>query len=216
MKITAELNGVKLEKNIPTGWDQVTFEQFLKLATAQNDIQKISIFTGLDEQTLRIAKIKNLNAIISCLAFLSTTPAVDKIPETILGYKMPKNLELEEIGRYEDLKLELAKIKEGDVESVKVYATMCAIYAVDPYDYQKAEILSHYFLTAPCEEVMAVGNFTLMKLIGLNNPSLLAPLKRPSLMKRLRLGIRAWLSRLAFTARYYSWKRKLHLTEKSF
>jgi len=216
MKVTIKLNGVKVEKEIPTGWDQVTFSQFLKLAKCENEAQKISLFTGIDEELLQKAKINNLSSIISCLSFLNTPLTLNNIPKTILGYKMPKNIEIEEVGKYEDLKLESAKIKPDDIESVEVYAMFCAIYACDPYDFKKAEGLKEYFMQAPCEEVMAIGNFTLMKLIGLSSPGLSDSLKPPSPLKNLKLVMSVWLNRLAFTVRYYSWKRKLHLTGKNF
>jgi hypothetical protein len=216
MKVTIKLNGVKVEKEIPTSWSEVTFLQFLKLAKCENEAQKIALFTGLDEALLQKATINNLGSIISCLSFLNTPLTLHILPKTILGHKMPKNLEIETVGQYEDLKLEAAKIKPDQVDTVEAYTMFCAIYATNPYDYKQAEILKDYFLQAPCEEVMAIGNFTLMKLIGLNSPGLHDSQKRPSLVRNWKLATSAWLNRLAFTVRYYSWKRKLRLTERNF
>lgn len=215
MKITMTLNGVKIQKDIPTSWNDVTFKNFLQLAKCQSITEKLSLFTGIESSTLLKAKINNLDSVIKILSFTEQSPEVDRIPETIEGYKMPKNLELNEIGRFEDLKLEAAKIKADDPDSVEVYAMFCAIYALEEYDYDKAKELKDVFVNAPCEEVMAVGNFTLVKLIGLNNPGLLKTPKPTSRLRSWRLVIKGWLSRLAFTARYYSWKRKLRLIESS-
>lgn len=215
MRISMTMNGVKIQKEIPTSWKDVSFKNFLQLAKCQSITDKLSLFTGIESSTLLKAKINNLDSIIKILSFTEQSPQVDQIPETIQGHKMPKNLELEEIGRFEDLKLEAAKIKADDPDSVDVYAMFCAIYALEEYDYDKAKELKDVFLNAPCEEVMAVGNFTLVKLIGLNNPGLLRTPKPTSRLRSWRLAIKGWLSRLAFTARYYSWKRKLRLTESS-
>lgn len=216
MKITMTLNGVKVHKEIPTSWQGVTFEQFIKLAKCQTITEKLSIFTGIDVETLNKAKINNLYQIISLLAFTDTKPEVSKLPETIQGYRIPADLEPEEIGRFEDMKLEAAKINPDDVETVSAYAMFCAIYAVEPYDYNEAQKLKDVFMKAPCEEVVAIGNFTLLKLIGLNNPGLVKLPKQNSLMRKWRLAMSGWLSRLAFTVRYYSWRKKLRSIEKSF
>jgi len=215
MKINAILNGVKVEKEIPTGWDQVTFGQALKLMKCQTDTQVLSVFTEIDEETLKKATIKNLYKVINAIGFTKIPPSVDKIPDQIRSYEMPKNIEIDEIGRYEDLKLEAAKIQKDDIDSIQAYAMFCAIYATTPYDYKQAERLKDYFMQAPCEEVMAIGNFTVMKLIELNSPGLLDSPRLPSLLRNWKLAISAWLTRLAFTVRYYSWKRKLRLTEKN-
>lgn len=216
MKITITLNGVKVEKELPTGWGGVTFEQFIQLAKCQTVTDKLSVFTSIDTETLSKAKINNLYQIISLLSFTETKPEVSKLPESIVGYKMPANLELEEVGRFEDMKLEAAKINQDDLETVSVYAMFCAIYATDPYDYKEAVKLKDVFMKAPCEEVVAIGNFTLLKLIGLSNHGLLAHPNQTSLLRKLKLAMSGWLSRLAFTVRYYSWRRKLRSIEKSF
>ena len=73
MKITLELNGVKLEKDIPISWKEVTFKQFLQLLKCNDDMVKIiSIFTEIEEETLRKAKIYNLDILINLLSFLKT------------------------------------------------------------------------------------------------------------------------------------------------
>lgn len=216
MKITMTMNGITVHKEIPTSWGGVTFEEFIELAKCQTVTDKLSVFTGIDVETLKKAKINNLYQIIGLLSFTETKPEVSKIPEAIAGYRMPSNIETDEIGRFEDLKLEAAKINQEDLESVSAYAMFCAIYATDPYDYKEAEKLKDVFMKAPCEEVVAIGNFTLLKLIELNNPGLLKPQSQSSLLKKWRLVMRGWLSRLAFTVRYYSWRRKLRLIEKSF
>jgi hypothetical protein len=140
---------------------------------------------------------------------------LSKIPDKVLGYKIPKNLELETIGQFEDLKLQAKSIKDNSKESLAAYTRMCAIYCVNPYDWSEAEKLAPYFMDAPCGEVLAVGNFTLMKLMPLSESGLKRLLKPNSIPKKLKLAMIVWINRLAFTVRFYLWKRKLRLTEKS-
>lgn len=217
MKITIELNKVKVTKDIPISWEEVTFRQFLDLAEAGNDRAKIlSVFTGIEPNTLRKARITNFDKINTLLGFVERNDiSIDRIPQKILGYKIPKNLELETIGQFEDLKLQAKSIKDNSKESLSAYTRMCAIYCVSPYDWSEAERIAPYFMEAPCGEVLAVGNFTLMKLMPLSKSGLKNLLKPTSIRKKLKLAMIAYINRLAFTIRYYTWKRKLRLTEKS-
>jgi hypothetical protein len=213
MKIQIELQGVKVEKEIPTKWKEVTFGQFLKLAEAGDDIVKIiSLFTEIDEETLRKAKIYNLESLIELLGFLRTEMNLE-IPETCIGYKIPKNLEFETIGQYQDLKAEAMTIK--DVQSFDKYALFCAIYATSPYDYKKAEEISKDFLNAPSVEVLAIGNFTLAKLAelttGIKVKSLLPSIPK----KKFWLVLTVWVKSLVFIKRYYTWRKKLHSIGRS-
>jgi len=216
MKITIELNKVKVTREIPVSWDKVTFRQFLELSEAGNDRAKIlSVFTGIDPETLRKARITNFDKINALIGFVERNELdLSKVPDKILGYKIPKNLELETIGQFEDLKLQAKSIKDNSKESLSAYTRMCAIYSVSPYDWSEAERIAPYFMDAPCGEVLAVGNFTLMKLMPLSESGLKNLLKPNSTPKKLKLVMTAWIKRLAFTVRYYSWKRKLHLTER--
>lgn len=214
MKITIELNGVKVEKDIPTMWKEVTFGQFLKLSECEDDISKIlSLLTGIEVETLNKAKIQNLEKIITLLSFLKTEMTLE-VPKTCMGYEIPKNLEFETIGQFEDLKLEALQMK--DIKSFEKYALFCAIYAVKEYDYKKAEELAPVFLNAPCEEVMAIGNFTLLKLTELTSGIEVNWPPRNTLTRKLWLAFNAYRRNLAFTVRYFIWKKKLRLRERSY
>lgn len=213
MKIQIELNKVKVEKNIPTSWKEVTFGQFLKIADAKDDHAKlISIFTDIPEETLKKAKISNLESLIALMSFMRTPMSLD-LPDSVMGYKIPKSLELESIGQYQDLKLELADITAEN--GFHKYPLFCAIYATNPYDYQKAEELASTFLNAPCEEVVAVGNFTLLKLTGLMTNTALRLPTRSTPLKKLKLALTGWLRNLVFTLHYYTLKKRLHSIGKN-
>jgi hypothetical protein len=218
MKITIELNGVKVQKDIPVTWDQVNYDQFLNLAQAGNDVAKIlSVFTGIEAETIRKAKIHNFQAVYNLISFVWNTQLdTSRIPDTILGYKIPKKLEVETIAQFEDLKIEAGTIKDGSRESLMAYCRMIAIYVTNPYDSDKADQLAPYFLNASCQEVVALGNFTLMKLMPLKSVGLRSFLRTNSMLTRSRLVMKGWLSRLAFTVRYYFLSRKLHLPGKNY
>lgn len=205
------LNGVKVSKDIPTAWDQVSFKDFLALGD-NKELTALTVFTGIDAATLKKSSITNLNALLNALAFLKTEVPLFKYPKKILDFDVRQDLGFETFGQYSDIKDELDKGKMG-MELIQQYPLMCAIYtAKQPYDFKEAEKNAELFMNAPCVEVLAVGNFLLMKLVGLSrstDPNYPNHLTR---LKKLKLALRGWLSRLAFTVRYYILKRKLNIS----
>lgn len=213
MKFTITLNGVKIEKEIPTSWDGVKFWQFIKLAKENetSELKALSLFTGIDEQTLRKARITGLESVIAALSFIRSQITYN-VPKQILGYDIPKDLGFETFGQYVDLKDELDKGKKG-IELLDQFPLFIAIYTMKDYDFKKAEELAPEFLNAPCTEVMAVGNFILMKLIVSRMTTGIKSLKEGSRLRRWLLALQTWLLNTAFTVRFYFWKKRLRLTE---
>lgn len=210
MIFNAELNGVKFTKDIPTDWSGVTFRQFLQLKD-NKDLTALSVFTGLDRDTLKKAKVKNFDDVIRALSFTGFQPDLFKLPKSILNYPVRQDLGFEPFGRYTDIKDIIDKGVEGE-ELLKQYPLFCAIYTHQgEYSYQEAEKNVEQFYLAPCTEVLALGNFLLMRLAGLRKGTAKTSPYLPTPLKKLRLALLLWRSRLAFTLRYYIWKRK-HLS----
>ncbi len=213
MRFTITLNGVKVEKEIPTAWEQVIFKDFLELTGSVN--KALSIFTGVDEATLKKASITGLDKLISVLSFLSTDVPLFTFPKKLLGeYEVPYDIGFEQWGQYVDLKDLLDKNLTG-MELLKQYPLMCAIYTMKDYDFKLAEKRAEHILQAPCTEVMAVGNFILTKLAALNLVTKNNSLPEGTPLRKYRLALRAWWTNMVFTVRFYILKRKLRLTEKS-
>jgi len=206
------LNGVKVSKEIPTKWEEVKFKDFLQLQD-NKEITAVSIFTGIDVETLKKANIKNLDALLKSLSFLQKPPELFNVPKFIMGYEVKQDLGFEAFGMYTDLKDELDKGFEG-IELIKQYPLFCAIYCTRPYDFKLAESKVDEFNNAPCTEVLALGNFLLMKLVGLRITTAKTSQKPLTPLKKLRLVLRSWLARLAFQVRYFIWKRKLNIKQK--
>lgn len=206
MKLTATLNNVKIERTIPIGWDQVTFEQLIELSDCRDDRAKaLSVFLKIDAETIRKAQIVNLDAVLSVLSFLETD-LFTNVPDKILGYKLPKDLGFETIAQYQDLKENL-KSSQGltNKEALAKYPLYVATYACKDkhghYDWKLAEEMASEFLQAPCTEVMGIGNFTLAKLIGLTNSTNQSSQNRNTLMKKFRLALTGLRLRLGLLLR---------------
>lgn len=201
MKAHITLNKREYIRDIPISWDQVTFGDFLKLEACGQDIVKvIALLTRLDYETLCQAKIKNMDQVVSILGFLNK-PMPKQDPSTIksiLGYPVPKGLEFEQVQMFVDLKNYVTESQKlTPAEQLERYTLYCAVYACShkhgKYDWKLAEEMKDEFLNAPCTEVLAIGNFTLLRLIGLNLNINLNSLKAGSRIKRFRLAFKGWV-----------------------
>lgn len=215
MIFTLELNRVKKTVDIPTDWDQVKFKDFIRLKD-RKDLNAMSVFTGIDPETLKKVQCTNMDKFIGALAFLRTNPELFKLPTKLLGkYQIRPDLGFEPYGRYTDLQEIVEENKQDGDKMMQKYPLMCAIYCLEgEYDFNKAQQNIEEFDNAPCTEVLAAGNFLLLKLGALNSTTTKTYRILHILPKRWRLVSQLWLSRLAFTVRYYILKKKLHLTEK--
>lgn len=203
------LNGVKILKDIPGKWEEVTFKQYIEL-TDKKELTALSIFTGIDAETLKKAQITNLNKLVTVLSFIKAEVPLFNYPKRILTFDLPQDLNFETFGQYSDLKDQLDKGLTG-IELIKQYPLFCSIYTTKPYDYKQAEANAELFMNAPCTDVLAVGFFLLMKLVGLNSTIETTSLNRLTPLKRWRLVFKGWLSRLAFRVRFFILKRKLNI-----
>lgn len=212
MKYKFKLNGVTAEYEIPIRWSEVKFKDFLELDGT--DSKALSVFTGIEQKTLKKANITNLDGLLKNISFLSSEVPIMKFPKEIQGYKVPYDIGFEQWGQYTDMKEELDKGKTG-IELLKQYPLFCAIYTMTDYDFKTAEQRAIEFLDAPCTEVMATGNFILMKLIALRTATVNNSLPEGTPLRKYRLALKAWWINTVFTVRFYILKRKLRLTEKS-
>jgi hypothetical protein len=212
MKI--KLNG---KDGIPVNWDGVTFGQFLKLKDCKDHADVVSVFLNMKPDTIRNAQIKNLVEVLQALRFMDRQmPMI--IPKSINGFLIPKDLNFNTIGQFEDLK-DLSKKVGEKGENVSVYADMVTVYAMPDYNSSKPEQREEFtkqFFNAPCTEVMAVGNFTLVKLIELSLPGSKTFRKVNILTRKFRLVLKSWRARLAFFIRFATWKRSLRTKGMSF
>jgi len=210
-------NQEKISVEIPTSWQQVTFKQYLGLLEAGTDIVKVlSVLTGIEEELVRKAEIKNLSKVTACLHFMNK-PIKYLTPNTVLGHKVATNLDTESIAQFADLQEICKGFKEDDAKhNYSLFPLIVATYAVSPYDFKEAEKIQSKFLDAPCTEVLAIGNFTLVRLSALSSGIVPTSPQADTRPNRLKLALINWLQNLASSIRYYTWKRSLPLNERNY
>ena len=216
MKSTLTLNGVKKTVELPVCWEEVKFGQLLGYNKAKDAAEVLSVFTGIDADTIRKAKIPQLETLLAVLSFLRNQQIDYTLPKEILGYKIKDNLEIEEIQRYADLEAIIKEFKDGDPSNLEKYPLMVSTYVVEPYNFKDAENMAPTFLDAPAMEVLAVGNFMQVNMRVLN--AIMPIIVRLGALPRnnWRQGMRNYISRLAFSVSLYFLKRRLPLPVRSY
>ena len=215
MTITITLNGVKVKRNIPTNWDQITFRNLVDLKTIGADnIGVISYFTNIDKDTLKKAKVINFEIVLSSLSFLFKDPDTVQPPSYILGCRVPQSLDDLSIEQFENFKEALAKT-EGKTEDdkLRLFPKLLAIVVMPEYDWKKVDDFSERFWDAPCLEVVAIVSFFLKRLNALTLGSKTTSPQGVTVLRKLMLVIQSWLINLAFSLRWYSWKHKHRIDE---
>lgn len=209
--------------HLPYSWDDVSFGQALSLIKLQEAKGQVKLdtadvlgyFLNIKPETLRMAKTTNLEEVIGRLAFTNSKPPEIK-PRSINGFLIPTDLNFQSICRFEDLKELVIKTippegEEFGSKHMENYPAMVAIYAMPDYENatpQQREQFAKQFYNAQVGEVLAIGNFTVKKFSELSQPGSRRFPKLRTLIHKLRLALKGFSARLAFSLRFFLWKKK--------
>ena len=200
-KLSYKTTGETVEFKMPTSWADVSFNKFVQLDSLKTDSEFIAVLSGLEKHSVRdIAQSNKFIELVNDLQFLKQQPSKDMIPPSFIAFagvkvKTPIDIAMDTLGQYEDLKNSIK------VDGFDRYLIALAIY-LQPikdgtYNLIKAKKLSKEVGELPCELVLTMGGFFLMKLYGLKD-GYLQTYQRASLpVKRLRLVILNWVNSLA-------------------
>lgn len=222
MKITiVSHTGFKTKRDIPQDWPGVSYQQFLTIhrngwTVFHNTAEIISLFTGIDIALLRSSKVEGLVEVVQMLSFIDSKPIAYEIPSKILVnghyYDVPKNLEMEPVAQFEDIKKESETFSADPKDkftNLEKWPLIVATYLVNPYSWQAAEKLAPHVFNSSCQEVLAIGNFTLVRLNELSQNIKPTSLKAATHKNRLMLAMKAFRASMVFSARWLLWRRRL-------
>lgn len=173
--IPFKIGGVKY--NFPTRWEDVTYQQYFEMIRATSLTDQVHIFTRIPRETLNGASITNLEKINIALAFMAITPKFERT--NLVGpYFVPKDIRIESLGQFEDLRGLLAKMPkkldtlESTEQLAELYLQACAIYCQKvrdgKYDTVKAKAMTEEIKQYSCAEVLGTGAFFMYKPLNLS------------------------------------------------
>jgi len=204
--IPIKINGKKLL--IPSKWEDITFKQYIDYINIKekNIYEVLEIFTGINKESWEQSnQIKGFYTIINTLDFITKKPKFKyKCPPSVeingKLIKVPKDVDTHTVKQYEDMRAVLqVEMKNKEKFEIESYPKIISIYL-------SAEIFGEYTVSnykktipmikeLPFYEVVGMGNFFLMNLIGLRFginrfAILLNTLKRKLMLvlKKLTLG----------------------------
>ena len=175
--ITFKINGQP--KQIPTSWEEVTYAQYIQLIHGPSLPAVISIFTGLPEETVTKAELKNLESVLIALGFLDTPPQLTGKSKMVGPYTMPDDVTIQSLGQFEDLRGLIQKLPKTDKYTIEdnlaisdLYLEACAIYVQkikdNAYDANRVPIVKEELKNYSCMEVLQTGAFFLYRPITMS------------------------------------------------
>lgn len=191
--ISFKLNGQSIA--IPTTWNEVTFKQYIAMFDLKDDnIQLVSIFTGMDYDHLKKAVIIGLENILTALSFINKPPVFPGSVSEVGPYKIPNNqkgafnIQHESLAQFEDMRQIMRKLPTGDVkEHTKAYIKYVAIYIqkIKDGDYNplKVQEVEEELQNYPAYQIITLGSFFFLKLWSLSTPT---PKSSPNISPSLK------------------------------
>lgn len=170
--IEFKLNGKGL--SIPTQWEEVNIIQYCQILKGTPSEDKlISIFTGIDCETLKNSIIIGLDQVLIALYFIKKPPVVT-MPDKVGPFKIKNpDIQFESLAMFEDMKSVMINAPKDLPGFTMCYADMCAIYLQKErdgvYSFQKAKEMLPDVHKYPALEVIGLGSFFLIKLMALTN-----------------------------------------------
>lgn len=220
MKVTIVLNGVVEFREVPTSWDQVSYNTFLKLELVE-PVDVLCALWDLDKETLKRCEIRGFDDVAFALRFVKEPIDVTVLPKQIAGCEVPKDLNFDQVGRYWDIKMIFDScVKDGKfIPELSRFPEIVAIAVMPDYldaTKEQQDAFTTKIGDQPCGEVLAIGNFCLTKLHLLSTATAPSSTSTTTAKKNWRLAMTSSFRNLAITVRLWYWRKKLLSTAKKY
>jgi len=212
---------------LPESYEEVTFEQFMKLADCDSvNLKAVSILTGVSED--KWAESNNIPMYYFCFNAISNwmgkgLAELNDREVNRLSY-LSKHIEFADIGeqsvaQYEDLKILLAKYQteyeKDPIAAMKVYYPLFVAIYLQPktsgekYDYSKAKEMVGQINQLPAPTIIGIVNFFLTKLAVSSLGIGTSAQNSSSWLKKLMLELNSFTKRLAFRRHLTAWQMEI-------
>lgn len=175
--IPFKLNGKPFK--MPSSWDDVRYDQYLKtfdITPETTTTELLSIFTDIDLETLKAAKIEGVEQVLTALSFAAKTMETEGYCKKVGTYSLPGkdkfDIQFESLAQFEDMREIMRKLT--DFKSIaQAFPKFVAIYLQKirdgEYSYSKAVEMEAEVVKMPAKEVVITGSFFYLKLTSLLN-----------------------------------------------
>jgi hypothetical protein len=209
--IPIRINGVKHE--IPTAWSDLTYSQYITLITLpQSLLHQIHLFTGIPLETLQSAELKNLEKIAIALSFINLSPKAEEGPRDIGKYFVPKDVTIESLGQFEDLRALIHK-RPTDLSTIEnnllwcdLCLEACSIYVQKlkdgKYDSSKVSGVKEELKSYLAMPIIQTGSFFFGKLLSTLTGTTNRSRSLSQRLKRLLLDLPGYRKSLDLLQRY--------------
>ena len=178
--ITFKINNQAV--SIPISWDEVTYKQYCEILNSDSSTTALlSIFTGIDCEVLKKAKVIGLEDLITAISFTTKAPHIHGYYPEIGPYKLPKNkdgqfnIQFESLAQFEDMRSFFKKLPEKpEVKDMAVaYGRVVAIYLQSIRDGEYNPEASKQMVETeingmPMLPIISMGSFFFAKLLSLS------------------------------------------------
>lgn len=194
------------EVSIPTQWEEVTLIQYVDILDGKTDsIRLVSIFTGIDYETLKSSLIIGLDQVLIAMQFTQKPPTIP-MPTQVGPFKISNpDIKFESLAMFEDMKQAMINSPKDLPGLIRSYADICALYLQKQrdgeYSYQKAKEMVKEVEKYPAVQVIGLASFFLMKLIGLTSGIVPSSQSSPQNQKKKQRVTRNSRKHSAATAR---------------
>lgn len=180
---------------IPTTWDEIDYELYMKISTAEDEADFISKLLGIDKDVLSKAKIYGLENIIVAMRYITKEPVLDNNPSKLGEIDIPKDIALYSYDQYACFNSILNATK--NVNDISVLTKYAAIYCQPlskkfggDFDFEKAMLMAEDLKKEKAIEVISVARFFLTKFVSLKTNLPMNFLLSLSLTKKPKPGMR--------------------------
>lgn len=171
--ISFKVNGKPVK--VPTAWGELTYSQYQSILSWDGDMIKlVSLFTGLEYDSIRNAVISGLDKLLEALSFVTTQPELPGYVDQCGPYKIPDkvkgkfNVQYESLAQFEDARSHMKKLDGTTATLVKTYGSIVSIYLQKlrdgEYDPLKVPSMEEEVKDFNAFQVLSLGAFFFIRL----------------------------------------------------
>lgn len=181
----------KIDFEIPSGWHEVTLEQFIKISKDLDYLEMFSVLSAIELETIKQCKPEEVAYIVDQLQDLYNPKDLENLTDHVeefelegVTYKVNPNLINEKAGQWWDMKKLEADAQDNPIEFIPMLVSMLSRPEGEEYDYAKAKEREKLFLKLDVLTAFKIRTFFLSsQLVSLINSN--RSLRKNTPLKRI-------------------------------